>query len=91
MMIILRGRNMRASRGLLLGLMPLLAACDPMGATDGIMPVAGLAQSHNAGVHIINPNAGHGGANPGGSGQRAATVIEGYNSGEDRQAAPSEG
>ena len=62
----------------------LLTACmDPMSATDGIMPVAGLAQTHNAGVHVINPNAGYGGANPGGSGRRAAVVIDRYNSGED--------
>lgn len=74
---------MRANRGLLLGFPLVLAACaDPMAATDGIMSVAGLAQDHNAAVHIINPHAGHGGANPGGSGRRAARVIDGYYTGE---------
>ena len=74
---------MRPGRALALGLLPLLAACDPMGATDGVAPWAGRAQVNNAGVHIINPNGSGGGANPGGSGQRGAVVMERYNSGED--------
>ncbi len=62
----------------------VLAACtDPMSATDGISPVAGLAQTHNAGVHIINSNPVYGAANPGGSGQRAAVIIESYNTGKN--------
>ena len=66
-----------------LGLPLLLAACaDPMTAPDGIMPVAGLAQIHNAGVHVVNPNAGYGSSNPGGSGRRAAVIIDRYNSAE---------
>lgn len=82
---------MRASRGLVLGLLPLLAACaDPMDRTDGISPVAGLAQVHNAQVHVINPNGISGGANPGGAGPRAAVVIDRYNSGET-EAAPETG
>lgn len=74
---------MPVSRRLALGLPLLLAACaDPMTATDGIWPTAGLAQKHNAAVHVVNPHAGHGGANPGGSGRRAARVIDGYYTGE---------
>lgn len=73
---------MPASRKLALALPLVLAACaDPMAATDGIWPTAGLAQNHNAAVHITNPYAGHGGANPGGSGRRAAVVIDRYNTG----------
>lgn len=73
----------------------LAASCttDPMNGTDGISPVAGLAQIRNADVHVINPNAGyHARNNPGSSGKRAAVVIERYNTdtvetdaGEDQQ------
>ena len=76
---------MRPGRTLALGLLPLLAACDQMGmgAADGVVPWAGQAQVHNAGVHTINPNGIGGRANPGGSAQRGAVVIERYNSAED--------
>ena len=83
---------MPPNRMLALTLPLLLSACsDPMTATDGIMPVAGLAQDHNAAIHIINPNAGHGGGNPGGSGQRAAVVIDRYNTGETEAGAAEGG
>ncbi len=62
----------------------LLAACtDPMTATDGILSVAGRAQTHNAGVHVINSNPVYGAANPGGSGQRVALIIQSYNTGKN--------
>lgn len=62
-----------------------LAACagDPMGASDGISPVAGLAQRENIRILAVNPYAGDGpGPNPGGSGQRAAGVIDRYQAGD---------
>ncbi len=63
-------------------LLVLAAGCttDPMNGTDGISPVAGLAQVHNANIHVIDPNAGYrANVNPGASGKRAAAVIERYN------------
>ncbi|WP_111538421.1 hypothetical protein [Palleronia aestuarii] len=55
-----------------------------MDGTDGIFPTAGLAQAHNANVHVINPNAGYGArGNPGASGKRAAVVIDRYNTDAD--------
>ena len=66
----------------LLALVPvlmLLGCNDPMSASDGISPAAGQAQRHNKRVHVVNPYAGDGpGANPGGSGTRAATIIQRY-------------
>ena len=78
---------MWGSRLLAFGCILAVSAChDPtMSTSDGISPSAGLAQRHNARVHIINPYAGDGpGPNPGGSGARAASVIERYEAGMDQ-------
>jgi len=60
----------------------LLGACDdPMSASDGISPVAGQAPRANVRSHTSDPHAGHRATpNPGGDGQRAARVIERYQS-----------
>ncbi len=64
------------------GLLSLPAACgDPMEQTDGIMPVAGLAQINNSRLHIIYPNGMPGRANPGGAGPRAEVIIRDYYAG----------
>lgn len=69
------------SKPYVLGIILTVVACDPMGNSDGISPAAGLAQRENSRIMTINPYAGDGlGANPGGSGSRAAQVIEGYHS-----------
>lgn len=58
----------------------LLAACaDPMGHTDGIWPSAGSAQLTNLSIQTIAHEGAYGArANPGGSGPRAADVIQRY-------------
>lgn len=80
---------MWGSRLLALGCALALSGCsDPMSTSDGISPAAGLAQRHNARVHIINPYAGDvPGPNPGGSGARAATIIERYEADVDQPGA----
>ena len=56
-----------------------LSGCYPMGNSDGISPEAGFALRENRRLMTINPYAGDGsGPNPGGSGARAAQVMERY-------------
>ncbi|TGN62507.1 hypothetical protein E4L95_06445 [Paracoccus liaowanqingii] len=61
-----------------------------MGHTDGIWPEAGSAQLKNLSSQTIGPEAGYGwGANPGGSGTRAAEVIQQYQSGTGQAIEPA--
>ena len=74
---------MSASRLAVLLCSVLLAGCDrPMGASDGVSPVAGMAPRHNVEVQTVFPGAGYRSTpTPGGEGQRAAGVIDRYQTG----------
>lgn len=71
-----------ADRLRLLCLLALAACSDPMSHEDGIMPDAGASQLANLRSQTIGPEQGYGwGTNPGGSGPRAAVVIQQYRTG----------
>ena len=75
---------MSTSRLLAAGLALLVpvGCARPMGSTDGIFPDAGVAPRHNVAIQTADPFAGQRPIpNPGGDGQRAATIIERYRSG----------
>lgn len=70
-------------RAALFSCLLLAAGCvDPMTASDGVSPVAGIAPRHNVEVQTVNPGAGYRQtANPGGEGQRISGVIDRYQTG----------
>ncbi|WP_299970823.1 hypothetical protein [uncultured Roseobacter sp.] len=60
----------------------IVKGCDqPMGASDGISPTAGMAPRANVRTQTVDPDAGlRPTPNPGGSGARAAGIISRYQS-----------
>ena len=76
----------------LLCLLALAGCSDPMSHEDAIWAEAGSAQLRNINSQTIGPDIGYGwSANPGGSGTRAANVIQQYQTGSGQAASTTAG